>query len=122
MTKLLHHSPLGPLQIAGVRGSIAPGEPFEVTPDQAASLLKQSDVFAPVDGNAEGYAALTVVELRDELKRRELPTSGRRPELLARIRDDDDAAAAALPVEPQVVETEPLTTQPTDTDSQGEQA
>lgn len=44
--RLVHKSPLGALEIVGVPGSIEPGVPFEVTDEQAAGLLPQSDLYA----------------------------------------------------------------------------
>lgn len=44
MTKLIHSSPLGRLDIPGV-GSIPAGEEFEVSTGQAATLLEQSDLY-----------------------------------------------------------------------------
>lgn len=47
MVKLIHKSPQGALQIVGVPGDIEPGEPFEVTDEQAKALLIQSDLYQP---------------------------------------------------------------------------
>lgn len=46
MTKLIHSSPAGALEIVGVPGAIEPGEPFEVTDEQAEALLAQADLYA----------------------------------------------------------------------------
>lgn len=43
--KLVHHSPLGPLEIPTVLGPVAPGEPFTVAADIGRSLLEQADLF-----------------------------------------------------------------------------
>lgn len=43
---------------------------------------------APANQESE-YADLTVRELRDELERRDLPTSGKKDELVERLEDDD---------------------------------
>lgn len=46
MTKqLIHHSPLGALEIPGVLGYPEPGEPFDAPDDIAQSLLEQSDLY-----------------------------------------------------------------------------
>jgi hypothetical protein len=45
MTKLIHRSPLGALQIVGVPGDIEPGEPFDVPDEVAEGLLIQSDLY-----------------------------------------------------------------------------
>jgi len=44
-----------------------------------------------------GYAALTVDQLGTELERRDLPKSGKKDELIARLLDDDAAQAATDP-------------------------
>lgn len=45
MRKLVHQSPLGALEIPGVVGILAPGEPFDAPDDIAESLLEQSDIY-----------------------------------------------------------------------------
>jgi D-tyrosyl-tRNA(Tyr) deacylase len=63
--KLIHHSPLGSLQIGGVLGLVEPGEPFDVDDELAESLLEQTELYELAD-----EAALTVNELHaiaDEL-------------------------------------------------------
>ena len=45
-----------------------------------------------------GWGELTVDELKSELEARDLPKSGKKDELIARL-DEDDAAPAAAPVE-----------------------
>lgn len=45
MATLIHTSPLGPLEIPGVLGYPAPGEPFEVPDDLAEALLSQTDLY-----------------------------------------------------------------------------
>lgn len=43
--KLIHTSPKGALDINGVGRNIAPGEPFDVPDDIAATLLAQPDLY-----------------------------------------------------------------------------
>lgn len=43
---LVHHSPLGSLEIPGVVGPVEPGSPFEVDEQIADSLLQQDELFA----------------------------------------------------------------------------
>lgn len=43
---LVHHSPLGALEIPGVLGAVEPGTPFDVDEQIATSLLQQGDLFA----------------------------------------------------------------------------
>ena len=52
MTKLVHTSPLGSLDIPSVPGPVAPDEPFDVDDEIAESLLAQSDLYRhanPID-------------------------------------------------------------------------
>lgn len=42
-----------------------------------------------------GYTDMTNDQLKDELRKRDLPVSGNNAELVQRLRDDDDAKAAA---------------------------
>ena len=44
MPKLIHHSPLGALEIAGI-GTVPAGEPFTVDARTARRLLAQSDLY-----------------------------------------------------------------------------
>jgi len=44
-----------------------------------------------------GYAELTVDQLKTELERRELPKSGKKAELVARLEDDDTAQGGTAP-------------------------
>jgi large subunit ribosomal protein L22 len=44
-----------------------------------------------------GYAGLTVEQLKTELERRELPKSGKKDELIARLEDDDTAQGGTAP-------------------------
>lgn len=41
------------------------------------------------DADEEGYAAMTVDELKEELEERDLPVSGNKAELVARLDEDD---------------------------------
>ena len=43
--RLVHKSPLGALEIVGVPGRVEPGEPFEVSGEQAEALLSQADLY-----------------------------------------------------------------------------
>lgn len=64
-------------------------------PDQPSAPQKQDtgDEPAEVEESAAGggYEDRTVEELRDELRGRELPTSGTKAELVERLQDDDAA-------------------------------
>lgn len=46
---LIHRSPFGALEIVGVPGVVAAGEPFEVPDVVAEGLLVQSDLYAVVE-------------------------------------------------------------------------
>lgn len=83
MKKLVHHSPLGDLEIPIVPGPVAPGDPFEVSDDIAASLLLQSDLYSAV-------APRTVAELRALAKDRGVDITG-----LKQAEDIEAALAAA---------------------------
>jgi hypothetical protein len=48
----------------------------------------------PKDTEEESYESWTVAELRDELTARDLPTSGLKDELVARLEEDDAAPEA----------------------------
>lgn len=85
MTTLIHHSPLGALQIAGVAGSVEPGEPFDIDDAAATVLLEQSDLYELAPDEPTGWAALTVAELKDSLRARELKTTGKHADLVARL-------------------------------------
>lgn len=58
--KLIHHSPLGALQIPEVLGDVEPDTPFDVPDDVAKSLLRQTEVFqvAEMPGTLAGLKAL----------------------------------------------------------------
>lgn len=47
MPKLIHRSPLGALEIVGVPGVVEPGQPFDVSDEQAEGLLVQTDLYQP---------------------------------------------------------------------------
>lgn len=67
-----------------------------VFPDVLTLVDDDAKPFAPgmFDPDAEGaYSGLNVGELKDELGRRELPTSGNKDELIARLTDDDAEAS-----------------------------
>jgi hypothetical protein len=109
LTTLIHHSPIGALQIAGVIGEIEPGEPFEVTEEHAATLLEQGDLYEVAESLPVGWSALTVRELRSELRDRGLATSGKHDVLAARLEE-----AEPFETRPQVVvDPEPTTADPT---------
>jgi hypothetical protein len=72
-----------------------------VTVDRAAALAERGytgytapDAAPAADSAPEaaddGYEALTVAKLTDELASRGLPTSGNKADLVARLLDDDD--------------------------------
>lgn len=58
-----------------------------------AGAPDQSSGDAPT-GEPSQYEDLTVAQLKDELERRDLPTTGKKPELVARL-DADDAEQAS---------------------------
>lgn len=65
------------------RGDEIPGEDADAT-----------DADEDDDEEDEGdddYDDMTGDQLRDELRRRDLPTSGRNDELIARLREDDES-------------------------------
>jgi SAP domain len=62
----------------------------------ASKDLEDEDTTADDDASYQSY---TVVELRDELTARNLPTSGHKDELVARL-EEDDAAKASTSEEP----------------------
>lgn len=51
--KLIHHSPLGELDIPEVAGPVRAGDVFDVPDDIAASLLEQGDVFTRAPKESE---------------------------------------------------------------------
>lgn len=85
MTKLIHHSPLGALEIPGVLGFPEPGEPFDAPADIAATLLEQSELYeeAPAD-------SLRVARLREIAEARGIDITG-----LKKKADIEAAIAAA---------------------------
>lgn len=44
--RLIHHSPLGALEVPTVLGAVEPGQPFTVADDIADNLLQQSDLYS----------------------------------------------------------------------------
>lgn len=79
--QLIHHSPLGALEIPGVLGRPKPGEPFDIDDDLGKSLLKQSELYTvPPSGE------LSIPELRALAKERGVDIKG--------LRSKDDIAAA----------------------------
>ena len=52
------------------------------------------------------YAELTVDELKDELEKRELPKSGKKDDLIARLEDDDAGQTGSAPEDQPIAETE----------------
>lgn len=76
MTTLIHSSPLGALEIAGVPGLIAPGEPFNVDELHALTLLQQSDLYALAEPESSLYDGLKLSELKTLTDERELTVDG----------------------------------------------
>ncbi|MAP64043.1 MAG: hypothetical protein CMH34_09945 [Microbacterium sp.] len=92
MTTLIHKSPLGALEIPGVLGAPKPGEPFDVTFEEAAALLDQADLYAV----AGGWDALTASELETIARRRGVAlTSKKKPDIIAALNGEPIAADAA---------------------------
>jgi len=71
--------------------SEAPQRPESVHSPATTPVLTQQD--APIDTGPvdEPYSEWTVDELKEELKDRELPVSGTKPELIARLEEHDAA-------------------------------
>lgn len=59
-----------------------------------AETVESSEATSTTE-SADGYAALSGDALKAELKKRELPQSGRKAELIARLEKDDAEKAAA---------------------------
>jgi hypothetical protein len=58
--------------------------------DEGAGLYDEVEATeADEAAAAEGYGSWTVDELKDELRSRDLAVSGSKPELVARLEDDD---------------------------------
>lgn len=81
-------------------GSVVVLEPGQAVPDWAAEIVTNPKAFADqtVETESEdeseeeesgGYADLDVEGLKSALKDRELPVSGTKPELIARLEQDD---------------------------------
>lgn len=68
------------------------GEPQALSEDQVKRLKAIDGVrLAKVDADAEDpYEALTVPQLQDRLRDRDLATTGNKEELIERLRDADD--------------------------------
>lgn len=93
MTKqMIHTSPLGALEIAGVLGRPEPGEPFEIDDDLAEALLEQTDLYQVYVPLAERG----VDELRDLAGQRGIDTKGlKKTDLIAALTpatDDEEAS------------------------------
>lgn len=69
-----------------VTASVAVTPPGETTDDAIAADVEETE---PVD-----YDACTVEQLKEFLTERSLPVSGKKPELIARLVEDDEAEAA----------------------------
>lgn len=59
-------------------------------PDEPQADLPPLEGTA-ADDEAQGYEAQTVEDLKDELRERDLPVSGTKDELIARLEEDDNA-------------------------------
>lgn len=79
--KLIHHSPLGALEIPTVLGAVEPGAEFDVDLDIAVNLLDQDALYA-VPG---GWDALTVDDLKAVATHRGIPAGGKKNDLIAAI-------------------------------------
>lgn len=115
-TTLRHHSPLGAIAIAGVRGLIEPDTDFELPDHIAVRLLEQDDVFELVAGDPREREDQTVRQLRHELAERGLPYDGKKDDLLERINASDRTAAA-----PVIAPLAPAADLPADLDGTGQQ-
>lgn len=88
-------SRFGDLDLPLVGGVVAAGEEFEVTLDQARQLQQQPDLWEHVSGDIpapDEYASFKVDELKQLLAARDLDTSGKKDELIARLEEADAAA------------------------------
>lgn len=84
-------------QAAGPAGTWGPGEVVEVDEATAAALIEGGFAKAasgPATTSASGYAGLSVADLRALLADRDLPTTGRKAELIARLEEAEAAAEA----------------------------
>lgn len=61
-------------------GTLRPTNPHATVADESAPTEEDSE---------DSYDDMTVAELQDELENRELPKSGKKAELIARLRGDD---------------------------------
>ena len=62
--------------------------PHVVAEDEDSDVY-EDDLTEDEDSEDEGYEAMTVEELKDELEERGLPKSGNKAELVARLEEDD---------------------------------
>lgn len=71
------------------------GDPVELTEDQVKRLRAAGAKLKGVEDDegqtSEDYGDMTNEQLQDELRERELPVSGAKPELVQRLKDDDAA-------------------------------
>jgi hypothetical protein len=92
--------------VAGPGGSHQPGDVVEVD-EETGNAWIDGGFAKPAEGDAAAaaevgdYAGMKVTDLRTELRDRGLEVSGTRPELVARLQEDDAAPAAPFdPTEP----------------------
>lgn len=86
--KLIHHSPLGALEIPEVLGAVEPGEPFEIADDLGENLLLQSAIFSPApDETADVYDGLKVPDLKTIAANRRVDITGltKRADIIAAL-------------------------------------
>lgn len=102
--QLIHHSPLGPLEIPGVLGAPAPGEPFDVDDDIGETLLAQSDLYALATPDEPDKR--TVPELRAIAESQGVDLTGlkKKPDIIAALE-----AAAAADADPGVIDEQATT-------------
>jgi hypothetical protein len=90
MFRFKNISSQGALDLPLLGRIIAAGEEFEVTPEQAEHLAKQPDVWKPLDPPPSEYDSRNVTELKQLLEERQLSTSGKKPDLIARLVESDE--------------------------------
>jgi hypothetical protein len=78
-------------EVAKLKDRVNALEAIVTHPHGAVSGQDQPPVPEP-ETASDGYDALTVEQLRAELKNRGLPTSGNKAELVERLLDDDTAS------------------------------
>jgi hypothetical protein len=92
MVKLIHHSPLGALEIPGVLGNPEPGEPFDAPPAIAERLLEQSDLFQKA---VSPYSKMHVPELEELAREREIvPDGTKKADIIAALEAADAEEAS----------------------------